>query len=217
MRRVRPAGNRGRSRGVVTKDATWQSRGKQSDRLPTRSILHARRLEELMMLYVGGDPSAFEELYRRASPQLFGYLLRLTRDRPKAEDLLQVTFSKVHRARASYIEGAPLLPWMLAIARRTFLDERRSWRSRPEDLSSDGVVPEPTRTPELEETTDVSETLERALYQLPESYREAIQLTKIAGLSLVEAAKVLETSPTAVKLRVHRGYTLLRKQLEAQP
>jgi RNA polymerase sigma factor (sigma-70 family) len=168
-----------------------------------------------MVKYVGGDASAFDELYRRVAPQLYGYLLRLTRDRARAEDLLQVTFGKVHRARESYIEGAPLLPWMLAIARRTFFDERRSWRSRPEDLSADGVVPESPRTEE-QGSSDRSEALERALNQLPESYREAIQLTKVAGLSLIEASKVLSTSSTAVKLRVHRGYTLLRKQLESQ-
>ena len=63
-------------------------------------------------------------------------------------------------------------------------------------------------------SNDVSDAIERALDGLPEAYREAIQLTKISGLSIAEAASVLGSSETAVKLRVHRGYNLLRKSLE---
>lgn len=170
-------------------------------------------VEELMERYVDGSVDAFDELYRRTAPTLMGYLLRLTRHRERAEDLLQVTFAKVHRARESYFKGAPLLPWMLAIARRSFLDERRAASSRSEDLSQDGILPEP-RPEDPALPSDVSEALERALDTLPEAYREAIQLTKISGLSIAEAATVLATSETAVKLRVHRGYNVLRKELE---
>lgn len=173
----------------------------------------SRSVEELMERYVEGSPDAFSELYRRVSPNLMGYLLRLTRDRMRAEDLLQVTFSKIHRARASYLRGAPVLPWALAIARRSFLDERRAARTRSEELSHDGTLPEPKAEPSGV-PNDVSDALEQALDALPEAYREAIQLTKISGLSIAEAATVLGTSETAVKLRVHRGYNLLRKDLE---
>jgi len=170
-------------------------------------------LEELMERYVEGSPQAFSELYRKVSHNLMGYLLRLTRDRGRAEDLLQVTFSKVHRARESYLRGAPVLPWLFAIARRTFLDERRAARSRAEDLSTDGTLPEPKPEPEAV-SNDVADAIERAVDALPEAYREAIQLTKMSGLSIAEAATVLGTTETAVKLRVHRGYNLLRKDLE---
>ncbi len=171
-------------------------------------------LEQLMELYVDGSADAFDELYGRISGKLLGYLLRLTRDRVRAEDLLQITFAKMHRARGSYMRGAPLLPWLLAIARRSFYDERRAARSRSEDLSSDGSLPEPRPEPPDDVPNDLSEALERALDSLPESYREAIQLTKITGLSVAEAAEVLGTTATAVKLRVHRGYNLLRKELD---
>ena len=98
--------------------------------------------EQLMERYVDGEAEAFEFLYRRVSPNLMGYLLRLTRNRERAEDLLQITFSKIHRARGSFLKGAPVLPWILAIARRSFLDERRSAQVRTEDLSPDGSLPE---------------------------------------------------------------------------
>jgi RNA polymerase sigma-70 factor (ECF subfamily) len=170
-------------------------------------------VEALMEAYVDGSSPAFEALYRRISNTVYAYLLRLTRNRERAEDLLQITFAKVHRARGSYLRGAPVLPWVLAIARRSFLDERRSARVRTEDLSSDGSLPEPQPEP-TGVSPDVAAALERALDELPEAYREAIQLTKVSGLSIAEAASVLGASEAAVKLRVHRGYNLLRKQLE---
>ncbi len=165
-----------------------------------------------MQRYVDGSSAAFEALYRRVSPQVYAYLTRLTRDPARAEDLLQVTFAKVHRARDSYLGGAPVLPWVLAIARRSFFDERRAAGSRPEDLSPDGImpeIPEPHTFP-----LELSEAVEMALVQIPLAYREAIELTKISGLSVAEAAEVLEATPSTVKVRVHRGYALLRKQLE---
>jgi RNA polymerase sigma factor (sigma-70 family) len=175
--------------------------------------LSSATLEELMERYVDGDTAAFEQLYRRVASKLLGYLLRLTRHRERAEDLLQITFAKVHRARASYLRGAPVLPWFIAIARRSFLDERRAAASRSEDLSHDGTLPEP-KTDGEGLGNDVSEALERALDALPETYREAIALTKLTGLSVAETAEILGTTPTAVKLRVHRGYVALREQLD---
>ena len=171
-------------------------------------------IEDLMEAYVDGDSSAFDELYRQTAPRLMGYLIRLTRHRERAEDLVQITFSKVHRARGSYFRGAPLLPWMLAIARRSFLDEVRSAKYRRERLSADGSLPEPAPEDEPGVPAGVSEALERALEKLPDNYREAIVLTKVTGLSIKEAAEVLGVTPTAVKLRVHRGYKALRVALE---
>jgi RNA polymerase sigma-70 factor (ECF subfamily) len=84
---------------------------------------------------------------------------------------------------------------------------------RTEDLSPDGSLPEQQH----EERTlpvELSDALEVALDRLPETYREAIVLTKITGLSVAEAATVLGSTETAVKLRVHRGYNQLRKELE---
>jgi len=171
--------------------------------------------EEWMRRYAAGDIDAFEQLYRHLSPKVFGYLLRLTRQRQRAEDLVQITFSKVHRSRHSYLTGAPVLPWLLAIARRSFYDEYRRDKTRPEELSADGALPEPTLVASGLEP-DLADALDQALSRLPRTYAEAIELTKVTGLSLAEAAAVLGASKTAVKLRVHRGYVLLRQELEAQ-
>ena len=174
----------------------------------------AASVERLMERYAVGDQTAFAPLYHALSPRLFGYLLRLTRDRHLAEDLVQVTFSKVHRARSAYFAGSPVLPWLLAIGRRSFLDLKRRQKVRPEDLTGDGRVPEGS-TDAGAAPDDLARELELALDRLPTAYAEAIQLTKVTGLSVAEAAEVLGTTQSAVKLRVHRGYHILRKELES--
>jgi RNA polymerase sigma factor (sigma-70 family) len=166
-------------------------------------------LEQVMEAYVLGDVAAFEQLYRRVSPSLYSYLLKLTRNKSRAEDLLQITFVKMHKARCNYIPGAPPLAWIFAIARRAFIDEHRMKKSRFEELSSDGNLPE-CQEPKETSNDELRDTLTQALEGLPEKYRHAIHLTKIAGFSLTEAANLLETTRAAVKLRVHRGYNLIR-------
>jgi RNA polymerase sigma-70 factor (ECF subfamily) len=168
--------------------------------------------EDYMARYQAGEQAAFEQLYRSQGPRLFGYLLRMTRSRAAAEDLVQITFTKVHRASASFLPGEKVLPWLFAIARRSFLDERRRMIARREELSRDGTLPDTKGT--SDQSRDLAAQLEFAMTKIPESYAEAIQLTKISGLSVREAASIVGTTEAAVKLRVHRGYVLLRKILE---
>ena len=169
--------------------------------------------EDLMERYVDGDANAFNELYARHAGPLFGYLLKLTRQREQAEDLVQITFTKLHRARASYLKGAPLNPWLFAIARRSFYDEVRSQRSRREALSRDGVLPEAAATG-ARSKIELPHALDRALARLPAAYREAILLTKFFGYSGDEAAEKLGTTRGAIKVRVHRGNEVLRASLQ---
>src|ERR1043165_1678747 len=98
--------------------------------------------KELMQRYCDGDAGAFRELYALAAPRLPGYLLKMARDRALADDLLQQTFLKVHRARASYVRGADPLPWIYSIAHRTFIDEARKHKRAVVRVDEAGEVPE---------------------------------------------------------------------------
>lgn len=167
-------------------------------------------LESLMADYNAGSADAFRELHRRLAPKLYSYLLRLSRDPALAEDVLQATFAKLHRARATYVPEAKVMPWAMVIARRTFLDECRGLAARREVLGPDGVLPE--RKSEQPSPDHVAD-MRRALDRLPAQYRSAIQLTKLVGFSGEEAAGLLSTTQAAIKLRVHRGYAMLRNML----
>jgi RNA polymerase sigma factor (sigma-70 family) len=171
-------------------------------------------LESLMADYTAGNADAFRELHRRLAPKLYSYLLRLSRDPALAEDVLQATFAKLHRARSTYLPEAKVVPWVMVIARRTFLDERRGLAAQREVLDPDGAVPE--RKSELPSVEHVAD-MRRALDRLPDQYRSAIQLTKLVGFSGEEAAGLLSTTHSAIKLRVHRGYAMLRNMLAGPP
>ncbi len=171
-------------------------------------------LESLMASYAAGQQRAFDELYRTLAPRLFASLIPLTRDHAKTEDLIQTTFLKLHRARHRYVAGSPVFPWAYVIAKRTWYDERRPLAARWELLSQDGALPQAT-----EPDTHLEETmgLQHALQLLPPSYRHAIELTKLSGMTGTEAARQLQTSTAAIKQRVHRGYALLRSLLHTAP
>ena len=168
-----------------------------------------QRLSELMERYVAGDEAAFNELYRAASPRLFGYLHRLTRDGARAEDLLQTTFLKLYRSRDRYQPGSPVLPWLFAIGRNSFKDETRGQRAKQEVVTRDGSLPEVGTTLESRRE-DAREELLAAFADVPRTQRDAVMLTKLFGFSVAEAASLLGTTASSIKLRVHRGLHGLR-------
>ena len=175
-------------------------------------------LEACMEAFLAGDARGFERVYRRLAPRLRGFLRGMCGDARLAEDLTQTTFLKVHQARETYRRGAPVEPWVFAIARRTWLDHLRHRRRRPEALSDDGQLPEASAeaaSPKGFEAlpSDALETLERSLGALPEAQREAIVLLKVDGLSVAEAADVAGVSVSNLKVRAHRGYEALRRAL----
>ena len=81
-----------------------------------------------MERYANGDDAAFGALYDAIAPRLLGFLSKATRDAAATEDLVQQTFLQMHRARGSFIRGAPVMPWALAIAKRLMIDSARRRR-----------------------------------------------------------------------------------------
>ncbi len=81
--------------------------------------------------YACGDDAAFDELYDLLAPRLNVFLCRRVRDEALAEDLVQQTFLQMHAARRHFSQGAEVMPWAFAIARRLLIDSvRRVGHSR---------------------------------------------------------------------------------------
>lgn len=180
--------------------------------------------EALMRRYLGGDVAAFDALFVRVGPRVFRFLLAMTHDRARAEDLFQTTFLNFHRARAGWLPGAPVLPWLMAIARNALRDDARRRATAVVRLTSDGELPDLAGDDDLaqlasREAEDDArlKALAGALANLAPNLREALALTRQGGLSHREAAAVLGTTETAVKLRVHRAYVKLRAVLRGAP
>jgi RNA polymerase sigma-70 factor (ECF subfamily) len=204
-----------------------EERPRSGERDPAVRLEKARDPERdetnaAMERYAQGEDQAFSELYDSLAPRLHRYLLRSSRDPARADDLLQETMLRIHRARGRFLVGAEVLPWAFAIARRLHIDSAR--RSKREDrtisLETGGHEASPVEAAadqspadELLDAQRLASAIEEQLERLPESHRVAFELIQNDGLSIREAADVLGATPGAVKLRAHRAYVALRNAL----
>jgi len=178
----------------------------------------ARTVDEAMSHYARGDAGAFATVYAFVAPRVASYLRRRVRDEARVPDLVQQTFLHMHRARATFLGGAQVLPWAFAIARRQLVDAYRA--GEREAACAAGVEPDGDVTThasvDAEALLAAKQTagrVEVALAGLSRPQRAAYELVKGDGLTLVEAAAALGTSVTGVKLRTHRAYAALRLAL----
>src|SRR3989442_14042317 len=120
--------------------------------------------EELMSAYVAGDARPFQKLFARRAPRVQAFFGRSCRDEGVADDLLQVTFMKVHRARVQYRPDLKLGPWLFAVPAPVRVDELRRRFRLPEDAEEDAIAPaeaQPRPDPPL--ATDVKDAVRAAL------------------------------------------------------
>jgi RNA polymerase sigma-70 factor, ECF subfamily len=191
-------------------------RGGMKTRAPEVEL---RALDAAMDRYARGEDDAFAEVYDRLAPRLFRFVLRSTRDRAKAEDIVQQTMLQMHRARGRFAPGAEVVPWAFAIARRLVIDQhRRGGREvlavQGDDSGAELLAALDAPADQVAIAKELAVRLSAELDRLPENQRIAFELIKQEGLSVAQAAEVLGTTVAAVKLRAHRAYEALRAALE---
>jgi len=178
---------------------------------------------DAMERYASGEASAFEEVYAFVAPRLRAFLLRQTGHSDLADDLLQQTMLRMHRARFHYTRRADVMAWVMVIARRLVIDSTRTGRRKLvqlEDTGDELQLAIRADADELVHVRQMIEHLEGELIRLPESQRVAFELLHGHGLSLAEAAVRLRISVGALKVRIHRAYRALRvaiAELEERP
>lgn len=173
-----------------------------------------------MEAYIKGDREAFATLFTSLAPRLHGFFVRRFGNAAVADDLLQTTFLKVHRARDDYRIGAPLRPWIFTIAARVGLDEMRRRGRRPEDANeakldraASAISMQQEDASQILERAHVTQQVQEALDRLPESQRVVIDMHRYQGLTFSEIAERLHTTEGAIKLRAFRVYERLRREL----
>ena len=175
--------------------------------------------ERLLLRFQGGDVRAFEELVRRHRTPVFCFLLRLTGDRGRAEDLCQETFLRVVRACDAWQPRALFRTWIYAVARNQAFDEARRQafrRTEPLDDPARAGTPSEDVPPDRgAEAALLRPKLEAALASLPEEQREVFLLREHAGLRFHEIAEVTGVAENTVKSRMRYALEALRAKLEA--
>jgi RNA polymerase sigma-70 factor (ECF subfamily) len=154
-----------------------------------------------------------EQAFRRYYGEVYRYLLRRTGDPGEAEELTQRVFADAAAAEQQLDrDERPLLPWLLAVARRRWVDELRRRRRGQKALETAAVGAE-RAAPSDEE---LAEALRRGLARLPERQREVVVRRLWRGRSFRDIASELGLSEGAVKMRFRRGMESLRELLREE-
>ncbi len=169
----------------------------------------------LLLRHREGDQDAFRELVELYRSPIYGYLVRCGISRAECDDLFQESFSKIHRASASYDPERPLTPWIFTIVANTVRSHFR--KSRVESALEGSELPKDTSTRseshEFAEARETVQWLEAQLAKLPLGQREVVILCCIENMDQKEVAEALEMPLSTVKTNLRRARLALAEAL----
>jgi RNA polymerase sigma-70 factor, ECF subfamily len=175
----------------------------------------------LMQLVGRGDTEAFEELIEKHQALVAGTVARMLGSNSDVEDIAQQVFIRVWKSARRYVPRAKFTTWLLKITRNLVFNElRRTKRRAHVPLQPEAGAEDPPLKDEMNLAPDASlletelhQTIEQAVLQLPETQRMALVLRRYEQLSYEQIAEVLDLSVPAVKSVLFRARSELRSRL----
>ena len=175
---------------------------------------------ELVSRLRSGDAESFDAIYDEYRPRIFGFLLRLSRRRTVAEDLLDETFLRLVRHAPGLRDHTNLGAWLFTVARNLY------WSYRRASALEDDVEPAtlslwpitaPGPTPfDLAAGSELETRLEQALRALPPQHREVLLLVIREGMKPSEAAEVCGVTAEALRQRLARARAALIRHMNLE-
>lgn len=158
---------------------------------------------------IGGDEKAYAAFLTRVAARVRAFARRrITQGGVDPEDIVQETLLAIHTKRHTWITGAPVLPWVNAIARHKLVDAfRRQGRRLEVDLDDHAEV---LAQPEAEAI--ISRDVGRALDGLAPGQRAVVSAISLEGRSIGETALKLGMNETAVRVALHRGLKAIARR-----
>jgi RNA polymerase sigma-70 factor (ECF subfamily) len=163
-----------------------------------------------------GNADAFAERVRPHLPRLYRYALRLCRDRDAAADIAQDGVLKAFENVERYDPSRPILPWLLALVRNTFIDRTRAFDPLRAAADAEDESVHHRTAPDPADKVSGAERAARvdeALARLPLEQRSCVVLYHVEGLTLEEIAAAEGVPVGTVKSRLHRGRAAMAEML----
>ena len=163
-------------------------------------------LRALLQRSFDGDQTAYREFLKRLSEVLLIYirrqLYRVGRTEWDAEDVVQEALFAIHDKWRTYDRDMPVTAWARAIARYKLIDFLRKTRNASYNLGLERIEDIPGSD---SAAVDAAISVSKLVGALPDKMRVPIELVRLVGLSVKEAATVTGMSEAAIKVNIHRG------------
>ncbi len=180
---------------------------------------------------MAGDAGAFDRFVAHFRAKVFQYSWLMCGQREDAEEVAQDTLLKAFESFDQLREPERVRPWIFRIARNACLMKRRKSVFAPSrELSLDEFLPAMEREggqvklqiadwsglPDQEMLrSELKGVLDKAIGELPETYKSVMLMRDVEELSTQETAHVLELSEDVVKTRLHRARLAVRQKLDS--
>jgi RNA polymerase sigma-70 factor (ECF subfamily) len=176
---------------------------------------------KLMARVVKGDHQAFSQLYDQSSSLLYTLAFRILGNRDEAAELLQDIYLEVWKKVARYDvgRGTPMA-WLVTLTRSRAIDRLRARASKAHTVVDSTEQPSPhlpDQSPDpfhIQADHELRNAVGKALAELPESQRQALELAYYEGLSHTEIAARLNQPVGTIKTRIKLGMNKLRTALK---
>jgi RNA polymerase sigma-70 factor (ECF subfamily) len=170
---------------------------------------------ETLLACARGEPAAFRAFVVRYERLVFALLGRMVGRGPHVEDLAQETFLRAFRAFATFHPDGPakVTTWLLTIATRLAIDERRK-RAPHLELDGDEAAPEATGPERELLRSELRDQIEQAALGLSAEQRAVFLLCDVHGATMAEAAEIVGIVEATVKTRLFRARARMRARLE---
>lgn len=165
---------------------------------------------ELLERFARGDMDAFEALFRQFQCEVFGWIVRIVRERGAAEDLTVEAFWRMYRAHARFDPQRSFGAWARRIATNLALDHLRKGRHELPLLLDPAGAAQPDPCVERE----TRERIALAFAQLSPKLRVVATLALVEDVPHREIAEALGISEAAVRVRAFRATRILREALK---
>ncbi len=162
--------------------------------------------QECIRQCLNGHANDYVRLVRRYQAPLLSHLTGRLGDTERAEEAAQETFVRAYFALNRLKQTRSYFSWLLGIANRVAMEQRRSEKRRRERL---GSVTQKTTPAHESEDRD----LKRAVAALPQPYAEVVSLRYYGGISCAEVSERLDVPLGTVTKRLSRAYAILRKSM----